>query len=103
MIKIICDTCGAVKDRPSRNNEAATQSSQPEWILGYDLQSSTPRAVSRSMSFFDHWEPARVLERGAIHFCSIECKDAYVASNSLVKTKRPTRRKSAHGKHKSAA
>jgi len=72
MIRITCDACGTVKRR-----------GQPEWIIGYDLQYDTPRATGRSLSFFDHWDDARVLERGAVHFCSPECKEAYIASNTV--------------------
>ena len=103
MIKVICDTCGVVKDHSSRNHEAATRAAQPEWIMGYDLQSSTPRAVSRSMSFFDHWEPVRILERGAIHFCSLVCKEAYIDANSPTRRKEQPRKKAARRKHKAAA
>jgi hypothetical protein len=91
MIKITCDTCGTVKS-----------AGQPEWIIGYDLQFDTPRAVGRSLSFYEHWDNSRILERGAVHFCSPECKEAYVASNTLA-TKAPKKKISARGRNRKIA
>jgi hypothetical protein len=71
MIRIACDMCGAIRSHH-----------QPDWILGYDLSLDTPETVSRSISFFDRWDDSRILQRGAIHFCSAECKQAYVAANT---------------------
>jgi len=75
----MCDTCGIVRSPR-----------QQDWILGYDLMLDTPQTVSRSISFFDTWNDSRILQRGAIHFCSPECKEAYVAANSVNK-KMPAR------------
>jgi hypothetical protein len=55
---------------------------QPDWILGYDLRLDTPETVSRSISFFDRWDDSGILQRGAIHFCSPECKQAYLVANT---------------------
>ncbi len=38
--------------------------------LGYDVEMQSPNALQRSMRFLDHWDDRRVLELGAIHFCS---------------------------------
>lgn len=76
MIRITCDVCGAIK-----------RGRQSEWIIGYDLQYDTPRAVGRSISFFPRWDDSRVLEHGAVHFCSPECKEQYVAGNTLTVAK----------------
>jgi hypothetical protein len=89
MIRIICDTCGVVKNPR-----------QQEWILGYDLRVDTPQTVSRSISFFDRWDDSRILQRGAIHFCSLECKQAYIAENSM--NKKMSRRKIQHKRRKAA-
>jgi len=91
MIRITCDTCGKVK-----------HGGQPQWIMGYDLQFSNTRAVGRSLSFFDHWEDSRVLERGAVHFCSPDCKEAYIAANTLA-TKAPKKKISARGRNRKIA
>ena len=69
MITITCDNCGAVKDQSLR---------APEWILGYDLETSSRNAVSHSVRFLDRWDNARVLELGAIHLCSLDCRDEYL-------------------------
>src|SRR5690348_12579378 len=82
MIKVTCDTCAMVRSP-----------GQEDWILGYDLMLDTPQTVSRSISFFDNWDDSRILQRGAIHFCSPVCKQAYVAANSVNK-KMPARRRS---------
>lgn len=76
MIRITCDMCGSVKRGKG-------------WIIGYDLQYDTRRAVGRSLSFFDRWDNSRVLERGAVHFCSPECKEEYVDSNTVSVATKP--------------
>ena len=86
MIRITCDTCGIVKSPR-----------QQDWILGYDLGVDTPQTVSRSISFFDRWDDAQVLQRGAIHLCSPECKQNYVAAystNKKVRGKKMQRKRS---------
>ena len=65
MVTITCDNCGA--KRPER------LPSNTEWILGYDLETETPKSVQRSVRLLDHWDDRRVLEFGAIHLCSIQC------------------------------
>ena len=91
MIKITCDTCAKVKTPK-----------QPHWIIGYDLQYDNPRAVGRSLSFFEHWDDSRILERGAVHFCSPECKEAYIASSTLA-TKAPKKKISARRRKRKVA
>jgi len=75
MIEISCDTCGKVKplvESPTNGNT--------EWVLGYDLEMQSPNALQRSMRFLEHWDNRRVMELGAIHFCSIACKDDYITA-----------------------
>ncbi|ABF42198.1 hypothetical protein Acid345_3197 [Candidatus Koribacter versatilis Ellin345] len=69
MISITCDNCGA--ERPER------LPSSEEWILGYDIELESPNAVQRSLRFLDHWDDRRVMEFGAIHLCSEQCKVEY--------------------------
>lgn len=71
MVEITCDNCDALMPE--------VMDPDAEWILGYDLQLESPNAVQRSIRFLDHWDNRRVLEVGAIHLCSIECRDEYVA------------------------
>jgi hypothetical protein len=70
MVKITCDNCGAVK--PGKLPATI------EWILGYDLETETPKSVQRSIRLLDHWDDRRVLELGAIHLCSLKCRDEYM-------------------------
>jgi len=72
MIRITCDTCGVVRNPGQRG-----------WILGYDLGFDSSETITRSISFFDRWDDSRILERGMIQFCSPECKQAYIAANTL--------------------
>jgi hypothetical protein len=74
MVTIKCDTCGAVK---STSNLKPHQ----EWILGYDLEIESPWRLQRSVRFLDKWDDRRVLELGAIHFCSDGCKEEYIAQS----------------------
>ncbi len=70
MVRVHCDTC-KVERQPGE-----------EWVLGYDLESVSPSGVRRAITFLDHWDPRRMDEIGAIHFCSIECKDKYLRKNT---------------------
>ena len=67
MVKVICDTCDVERNRGE------------EWVLGYDIESVSPNGVRRAITFLDRWDSRRMDELGAIHFCSLECKDKYLA------------------------
>jgi hypothetical protein len=69
MVNIVCDTCGATREQDSRE----------PWILGYDLETRSASGVSRAVRFLDRWDERRITELGAIHFCSVQCKDDYLA------------------------
>ncbi len=70
MVTITCDVCGKEKPEVSVNGGG--------WILGYDLQSESSTAISRSIRFLDHWDDRRVLELGTIHLCSDRCRQNYL-------------------------
>ncbi len=70
MVQIICDTCGDTMPDPMPSGF--------EWIMGYDLQIESVNALQRSVRFLEHWDNRRILEVGAIHFCSLECRNNYV-------------------------
>ena len=72
MIEISCDSCGKVKP------VAESTANANEWVLGYDLEVQSTNALQRSMRFLERWDNRRVLELGAIHFCSVACKDKYI-------------------------
>ena len=70
MVRINCDHCGAEKP--------AKLPANIEWIQGYDLETETPKSLQRSIRLLDHWDDRRVLEFGAIHLCSLQCRDKYM-------------------------
>ena len=74
MISITCDNCGV--ERPERLPAGE------EWILGYDIELESPNAVQRSLRFLDRWDDRRVMEFGAIHICSEQCKQEYRTSQA---------------------
>lgn len=76
MVEIKCDNCDNVR---LPNEEP--RNPQEEWILGWDLVSESPNAVQRSIRFLDRWDNRRVAEFGAIHFCSVKCREAYITAN----------------------
>jgi hypothetical protein len=39
--------------------------------------------VRRSIRLFDHWDDRRVLELGAIHLCSLQCRDEYMRHSAV--------------------
>ena len=78
MVSIICDTCGA-KAHP---NTEKTSHKTP-WIQGYDLITESPRMMQHAIRLLDRWDYLRVAEFGAIHFCSVECKDKYLSKNKV--------------------
>jgi hypothetical protein len=67
MVTVTCDACG-VERQPGE-----------EWVLGYDIESVTPNGVRRAITFLDRWDSRRMDELGAIQFCSLECKNNYLA------------------------
>jgi hypothetical protein len=74
MVEISCDSCGKVKPLVKSARENG------EWVLGYDLEMQSPNALQRSMRFLERWDDRRVMELGAIHFCSEDCKEKYIDS-----------------------
>jgi len=95
MVEITCDNCSAKK--PDK------LASGIEWILGYDLELEGPNALQRSIRILEHWDDRRVTEFGAIHLCSAQCRDRYLANSeesmSLAEAAafRSIRRGSGHG------
>jgi hypothetical protein len=71
MVTITCDSCGKQKKNESVGNGE-------NWVLGYDLEVETPNSLNHSVRFLDRWDDRRVLELGAIHFCSIKCRDKFL-------------------------
>ena len=76
MVTITCDFCG---DKRTPNTETTAQ---PSWIQGFDLVTESPRLQQRTIRMLDRWDSRRIAELGAVHFCSIECKDKYLRKNA---------------------
>lgn len=72
MVEIKCDNCDAVRQPNIETRHG------DEWILGWDILSESPNAMQHSIRFLDRWDDRRVAEFGAIHFCSLDCRDEYV-------------------------
>jgi hypothetical protein len=67
MIQFLCDSCSAIK--------------QPEdtWILGIAAEVVGVRAARREITILPVWAYERAVHPLAVHFCSIQCKDNYMA------------------------
>lgn len=72
MVTVTCDVCGA-KASPNTERKATS-----DWIQGWDLYTESRNSVQHSIRFLDRWDGRRVAEFGAIHFCSMACKDQYM-------------------------
>ena len=71
MVTITCDTC-------NKKKVLELPTADESWILGYDLEVETPNSITHSVRFLDRWDDRRVLELGAIHFCSEKCREKFV-------------------------
>jgi hypothetical protein len=68
MILFGCDWCGTIK-RPENT-----------WILGLAAESIGITAARREISILPAWDQARASHPLAVHFCSVEHKDNYMAA-----------------------
>jgi hypothetical protein len=67
MIDFVCDTCSAVKEPDE------------EWILGLAAEAVGPVSARREVNIQSTWTREAALHPLAVHFCSIQCKDEYMA------------------------
>ncbi len=67
MIQFGCDSCGAVKE-PSE-----------VWILGLAAEAVGAASARREVTILSTWERPNAVHPLAVHFCSAECKDDYLA------------------------
>src|SRR5205823_7009426 len=67
MIQFICDSCAAIKE-PSE-----------VWILGFAAESVGVTAARREVTIQSAWDRPTAVHPMAVHFCSVECKDNYMA------------------------
>jgi hypothetical protein len=67
MIQFVCDNCSAVK--------------QPEevWIVGEAAELVGAVSARREITIQSTWNRTTTLHPLAVHFCSLQCKDEYMA------------------------
>jgi hypothetical protein len=67
MIQFVCDTCRAVKEP----DEA--------WIVGHAAEAVGAVSARREVTIQSVWDRTNTLHALAVHFCSVQCKDEYMA------------------------
>lgn len=67
MIKFVCDYCDNVK--------------QPDetWVNGVAAENVGTQAARREVIIDPAWRYERAIVPFAVHFCSLDCKDSYLA------------------------
>ncbi len=68
MLRFECDWCQRLK----ANGEV--------WILGYAAENRGVTASRRELTVLNEWDRERAVHPFAVHFCSIEHKDRYMAA-----------------------
>jgi hypothetical protein len=66
MIRFQCDGCGRLKE----DGEV--------WILGFAAENIGVTSARREISIASSWDRPRAVEPLAVHFCSDECRGAYM-------------------------
>ena len=67
MLQFVCDSCGAIKV----NSET--------WVVGLAAEAVGISAARREVTIQSDWDRATAVHTLAVHFCSIHCKDDYMA------------------------
>ena len=67
MIQFVCDSCGKIKQ------------SSDGWIVGRAAEAVGVTAARREVTIQSGWDEATALHAFAVHFCSVKCKDNYMA------------------------
>lgn len=67
MIQYLCDTCSAVKQP------------QEPWIVGLAAEAVGATSARREVTLQSVWDRQTAVHPLAVHFCSIQCKDDYMA------------------------
>jgi hypothetical protein len=75
MVLFACDWCKAIKQAGD------------VWVLGLAAESIGLTAAVREITILSTWDDARACDRLAVHFCSLEHKDKYMAE--LFQTEEP--------------
>ncbi len=67
MIQYVCDTCSVVK------------SAGEVWLVGLAADAVGVTSARREVTIQSDWDRTTAVHPLAVHFCSIECKDEYMA------------------------
>lgn len=67
MIEFVCDNCSAVKEPAEA------------WIVGLSAEAVGAVSARREGNIQSAWTREAAVNPLAVHFCSIQCKDEYVA------------------------
>jgi hypothetical protein len=67
MLQFVCDFCGAIK----LNSET--------WVVALAAEAVGTSAARREVTIQSDWDRATAVHPLAVHFCSIHCKDDYMA------------------------
>ena len=68
MIRFQCDGCGRIKEEGEL------------WILGFAAENIGVTSARREISIASSWDRPRAVEPLAVHFCSDECRAAYMSA-----------------------
>jgi hypothetical protein len=67
MLDFVCDTCSAVKEP------------EETWIVGLAAEALGAVSARREVNLQSAWTREAAIHPLAVHFCSIQCKDEYLA------------------------
>ena len=67
MIQYVCDTCSAVKGEGE------------VWLVGLAAEAVGVTSARREVTIQSDWDRTSAVHPLAVHFCSMECKDEYMA------------------------
>ena len=67
MIQYVCDTCSVVKGAGE------------VWLVGLAADAVGVTSARREVTIQSDWDRTTAVHPLAVHFCSIECKDEYMA------------------------
>ena len=67
MIQYVCDTCSAVKGAGE------------VWLVGLAAEAVGVISARREVTIQSDWDRTTAVHPLAVHFCSMECKDQYMA------------------------
>jgi hypothetical protein len=67
MIQFVCESCAAIKE------------ASEVWVVGLAAEAVGVTAARREVTIQSAWDRPTAVHPLAVHFCSIECKDDYMA------------------------